>query len=220
MLHKPANQGLRRGDRFGAAFINRVASAILSRLTVKDGYVKRVGSSWVVALNGTPAKHGAIPIKITDSDGAAHAWVQVHPNNDGTFSDLTGGRSGTTTVQPAYEVNGRQDIPADTIVLYARPATIGVDLIWLFDLGLGPIGSEATVGTTAETEAAQSDTWDITNQPSNLGVTLTAMTRIAYDDTGDETLYAYYRDLTFASLGALTSISAETRVTVDTPEAC
>jgi hypothetical protein len=80
---------------------------------------------------------------------------------------------------------------------------------------------QAMLPTTYETETAQTDTWD-RNSPSagKTGVTLRHCTRIAYDDTGDETLYAYYRTLTYDVWGRLDTISAETRVTIDTPEAC
>ncbi len=72
------------------------------------------------------------------------------------------------------------------------------------------------VGTTAETEAAQTDTWS----RDDTAVRVTKLSRIAYDDAGDETLYAYYRDFAYDAEGKLTSVSAETRVTIDVPEAC
>ncbi len=75
-----------------------------------------------------------------------------------------------------------------------------------------------TVGTTAETEAAQTDDWDI--YTADLNGKLTMCTRVAYNDAGDETLYAYYRDVFIDHHGRLTGVSAETRVTIDVPEAC
>jgi len=72
-----------------------------------------------------------------------------------------------------------------------------------------------------ETESAQSDTWDRANPPSGKdGVKVRLQTRTAYNESGDQKLYAYYREFTYDSLGKLASISAETRVIVDTPGAC
>jgi len=73
-----------------------------------------------------------------------------------------------------------------------------------------------SVGTTAETEAAQTDSWTV--EDGTLG--LTALTRMAYNHAGDETLYGYYRTFKFDAQGHLTSVSTETRVTIDVPEAC
>lgn len=86
--------------------------------------------------------------------------------------------------------------------------------------GVGTHDSPASVGTTAETEAAQTDTWDRDSQGSNDGVEFTVLCRQAYDSSGDETLYGYYRTVTYDSLGNLATISAETRVTIDTPGLC
>ena len=69
-----------------------------------------------------------------------------------------------------------------------------------------------------ETEAAQADTWDRVNPPAGKdGVTVRLQTRSAYNEAGDQKLYAYYRELVFDSRGCIKSISAETRVIVDTP---
>jgi len=76
--------------------------------------------------------------------------------------------------------------------------------------------TENAVGTTDETEAAQTDSWNI-----NLGcVKVTRLWRMAYDHTGDQKLYAYYRDETYDADGRLVAVSAETRVEIDAPEAC
>ncbi len=80
---------------------------------------------------------------------------------------------------------------------------------------------ETILPSTFETEAAQTDTWDRGDQDSGEdGVSVRLQTRTAYDDTSDEKLYAYYRTFVFDSNGVLKTISAETRVTVDTPEDC
>jgi hypothetical protein len=79
----------------------------------------------------------------------------------------------------------------------------------------------AVLPATFETAAAQTDTWAIGSQPAGTdGLTIRVQTRTAYDDAGDETLYAYHRTLTVSADGRLLAISAETRETVDVPEEC
>ncbi len=90
------------------------------------------------------------------------------------------------------------------------------------------VGSSGTADTPEtilpaafETEAAQADTWDRDNQDSGEdGVNVRVVMRVVYDDASDEKLYAHYRTFKFDSEGALMTISAETRVTVDTPGLC
>lgn len=69
-------------------------------------------------------------------------------------------------------------------------------------------------------ETAQTDTWDRTDQGENDGLAAKVVTRVVYNDTGDQVLYFFYRTYTHDDLGALLTISAETRVTVDTPATC
>jgi len=71
-----------------------------------------------------------------------------------------------------------------------------------------------------ETETAQSDAWDRDDQGETDGVEIRLTTRVAYNDAGDELVYAFYRTFTFDSLGVLKAISTETRVLVDTPGPC
>jgi len=96
-------------------------------------------------------------------------------------------------------------------------------LAWVFlpDNFIGASGDPATIGSTGETEAADTDTWDRDDPPADkYGVESIELYRIAYDDSGDEKLYAYYRTKTYDNIGRLVSISAETRVIIDTPEDC
>jgi hypothetical protein len=73
-----------------------------------------------------------------------------------------------------------------------------------------------------ETETAQADTWDRAAPPANKdGVSIqVCMTRVAYNDAGDKTLYSFERTLVFDSHGCLLTISAETRRTIDSPVEC
>ena len=72
------------------------------------------------------------------------------------------------------------------------------------------------VGTTTEEEAAQTDSWS----RDDTGLVLITLTRTAYDEGGDQTLYGYYRKLGFDVEGRLVAVSEETRVVIDQPVAC
>ena len=71
-----------------------------------------------------------------------------------------------------------------------------------------------------ETETAQADTWDRTDQGTDDGVDILWTTRIAYNHGGDKKLYAFRRTMTFDSAGMLITMSAETRVEIDATEVC
>lgn len=71
-----------------------------------------------------------------------------------------------------------------------------------------------TIGTWAETDAAQTDSWAA--GAGNVQVAM--LTRMAYNDAGDQKLYGYYRTLTFDAGGHLNSVTAETRIEIDAPE--
>lgn len=75
--------------------------------------------------------------------------------------------------------------------------------------------SPATVGDTDEGD----ETADSTTYTANAtGLQLHCMTRVGYFDSGDEKLYGYIRTLKFDKFGRLSSLSAETRIIIDTPE--
>ena len=82
------------------------------------------------------------------------------------------------------------------------------------------IGDITIVGTIAELEATQTDSWTQSNQSTGAGVLYVKLTRIAYDHTSDEILYGYYRSEAYNSCGKLVSISGETRVEIDPPAVC
>jgi len=73
-----------------------------------------------------------------------------------------------------------------------------------------------------ETEEAQTDIWARDDPPAGkVGVQFQVMqTRMAYNDAGDEKLYAFRRVLTFDADGRLSNVSAEIRVEVDVPDEC
>jgi hypothetical protein len=82
----------------------------------------------------------------------------------------------------------------------------------------GSTTSPTTIGQSSEGgDAALTNTWTKTSgNPLDLWV----VSRVVYSDAGDQVLYAYARKLTFDTLGALATVSAETRYAVDTPGSC
>lgn len=84
-----------------------------------------------------------------------------------------------------------------------------------------PMAFEFPLGSTAETEAADTTDWEIYNDGLyNTGLADTRLVRMGYDHTGAHTLYAYYRTYRYTPRGQLLSVSAETRVAIDAAEAC
>lgn len=76
-----------------------------------------------------------------------------------------------------------------------------------------------TVGTTAETVAAATDTWEIYNDgTSTTGVDVVYVARMGYA-SGEDTpiLYAYYRTARYTPRGRLLGITAEAGVALSTP---
>lgn len=71
-----------------------------------------------------------------------------------------------------------------------------------------------------ETETPQTDTWDRSDSPEDTDGVIYRGPRVVYDDTSDEVLYMFTRDVTYDSAGCLAAISAETQHTIDTPEEC
>lgn len=89
------------------------------------------------------------------------------------------------------------------------------------EAGQASVASPGTVVTTIGAasegdEDASADTWVA---GGGTGLAEWYVSRLVYDDTGDEVLYAFLRKRTYDSAGRLYSVSAETRITVDTPVA-
>lgn len=107
-----------------------------------------------------------------------------------------------------------------------KPAGTGTGKICLVRIDQAdPIGTHETpaeVGDVTEgSETADADTWDVTSPPADTdGLQLAMLSRVVYNDAGDETLYGFARVLTFDSTGRLVAVSAETRFTIDITEAC
>lgn len=224
---------IKRGDPITADFLNAVKNSVLSSIYVGPNMtMTRTGGRVGLDAVGSGGRGASIVgsafwARITDSTSYSHAWVEVQKGSDLHFTIVTGGRSGTTGVNAATEVNARQGVPAGTYVLM-HVATVAGELRYFFDLGAGTSMLDADNSTTyedmgpepsAEAESASSNTWDISSQTFR-GVRFPIITRVAYNEAGDETLYGFYRMLIFDANGHLTFVSAETRYTIDAPEAC
>ena len=96
-------------------------------------------------------------------------------------------------------------------------------------MGSVPYGDEIALPFEAPSDPASPDTLgdvdegaeteDATTYTTNAnGLQLHCMTRVGYWDAGDEELYGFIRTLQFDNFGRLSSISAETRIIIDTPE--
>jgi len=150
----------------------------------------------------------------SEVDAATGAWQD---DADGLSS--SGAGTGTATEAKAEEFSGLADLPDDLIVWMVRTLNDDGSFAYRFTVPHQAEGTEDTIGTTAETEAAQTDTWDIEAQAAK-GLVDTRLVRMAYDHTGDKKLYAYYRAYTYDAGGRLLKVSAETRVEIDAPEDC
>lgn len=164
--------------------------------------------------------------EITGSTARAHTFKERRHKRGDTdeFEDVPDGKTGT-----AYEVNWREGVPSGTQVL--------VHVLWdysqsspryWFDIGAGDDQEDGADANRTDityagehTEAAISDTgWDVEDQGTERGLKLSVITGVAYYDAGDETLYAYKRDLEFDANGHLMRASTESRVAIEVPEAC
>lgn len=153
------------------------------------------------------------------------AATQTSVSTDTTEAAALSGVPANTETQIYYPLHCIRDHQVNTpsqnnvrIFTHIRDYTSGIRA----DLFETDGTRDTTLDVTGEgTETADTDTWDIEAQDaSKHGVTLSVTTRVVYDDTSDETLYGFYRTLTFDGAGRLVAISAETRYTVDAPVVC
>lgn len=151
-------------------------------------------------LIGRAWAFGDCPVKVDVGD-AAHGFADVA---DGVCGSLRSGGTGGATI------------------LWKESGTGEKWALVRFDCAPGTSEDPAVLEPTDfEQETAATDEWDITDPPSGKdGVVVRMQTRTAYNDSGDQKLYAFYRDLTFDSRGCLVAATAETRVEIDAPEDC
>ncbi len=164
----------------------------LGRFVVLSGPVKAGGIGRGYASGTFPAK-----LNVTD---AGHQWAEI----DGGTARLKSGATGSAAI------------------LWKEAGTGEKWAIVRFDCAPGTADDPAVLEPADfEQELAAIDTWDITGQPAAKdGVTVRIQTRTAYNELGDQKLYAFHRDLKFDSRGCLVAATAETRIEIDTPEDC
>jgi len=83
---------------------------------------------------------------------------------------------------------------------------------------LGPL-PEGPESASASYSASPSGSASASYESSD-GIQLNVITRVVYNEDGNEILYGFYRTMLFDSVGLLVSISDETRYIIDTPGAC
>ena len=119
-----------------------------------------------------------------------------------------------TQVAPEHPLNVFDEEVSSALVAY-------IDKDGTFYGELMPATNEATdvetIGGTGEgsTDAAEGTTFVGDNENST---EVNICSRVAFGDTGDETLYGYSRTMKFDRHGRLYSISGETKYTIDVPE--
>lgn len=125
---------LERGDRYVRADDVNALIAELARLSgieVEGGEVDTTGSS--LRLRVARPEQG-IWAKITSGTNP-YAWTEQTPTTGGAFTNTTNGRTGTTSQDPAYELNDNSTVAANTIVRLEKTfVTIGatVSQEWTF----------------------------------------------------------------------------------------
>lgn len=154
-----------------------------------------------------------------------HRWFRTDPDPVGSYT-RAGNKTGSPVVAitslSARDIEENPNGVAGTYVLFWQQLDTAGSTEAIVIIAGGTAASPTVMLPSGfETEAAQSDTWDRTSPAGGTdGVSMREMTRMAYDDAGDEILYAYYRTKVYDNDGALLTISDETRVAVETPETC
>lgn len=116
------------------------------------------------------------------------------------------------------------ELPVKVYIIYDSRSSANIHYVFTtggLTRGTSDVPYDMLPATPEASESAQADDWEQASPSAGSdGVTIKVITRIVYDDTSDEALYGYYRELLFDSAGLLVSIGAETRYTIETPGAC
>ncbi len=196
----------RRGDAIESLFASMPADGIVT----SDGIITRKALAKLVER---------LTVEITSEQAVAiYGAKLLVPDGGGLYKDDPDAR----TFETIHEKNETPGVPIGTIVTISLRERVGNIDHWEFDDGFaeGVNLTRDTMGSDDETEAAATDDYDMATQGVNNGVTITQCTRIAYDHSAGEILYAYYRDWTFDGNGHLLSVGTETRVIIDAPDDC
>ena len=143
--------------------------------------------------------------------GASQAWVDIQTVGD-EYADILDG-------DDTKLVSGSSGMAR---ILWTATASTGEQ--WaLVQLGgsvaAGTYASPETIGSTGESETADTNTWDVASQGAYDGANVVQLTRMSYSTTSHK-LYGYYRTFKYDSKGLLVTISGETPVEIDEAESC
>jgi len=116
-------------------------------------------------------------------------------------------------------------LPKDALLPWVPfQVAVNTDFFGVLLIGVpagGPVEPPAfdTIGVNTEgTEAAYTDTWDVTTNAN--GLAQYEMVRVGFFHAGDEKLYGYIRKKEYSADGRLLRVSAETRIEIDVPGLC
>lgn len=108
---------LKAGQQLSARDYNRLAGQVEDIANIRATNGTGISVSF---RNGQPIIDSKIPnvfwIKVTGAvSSGKYPWNEVHDDGAGSYSVLAEGRSGTTSVLPAYEVNDNAAVPTTAI---------------------------------------------------------------------------------------------------------
>lgn len=144
--------------------------------TLFINYVPGAGFTIELPPLNIPAQPARLPFpaKITSTSGAACAWTALVPATPSTWANSTGDSplSGTTSVNPAYEINGRQGFPANyQVLMWQEQANDGSIVYWFVaPNSMFPVTVERTGGLDGNVSTKA--TWTYTVRSLIGGVTL------------------------------------------------
>lgn len=102
----------------------------------------------------------AFVAEITGSSFTAYSWEEQVQGGVGAWSTLSGGRSGTTLINPAYEINLSRSVPAGTLVwMYQGPG-----FYWFVCPNVFfPVTVQQSGGSNGTVSTPASYTYDVTS---------------------------------------------------------
>ena len=159
---------IRPGTTLTGRLMQRIVEAIPALARSGAGTrVKTAGRNSVIDA-GSPTARPAVPfwarIVADTLNAAAHAWQEIAPDasTPGSWLVKPGGRSGTTTTNPAYEANGLENVAADTVVIMIRTHTATAGRVFRF---IAPIAAPVRMRVkTIENDYLVCRTWDGTTE--------------------------------------------------------
>lgn len=119
MLSAPFPNMPRRGDKtISADFLNQLAAQVASLLRVNGDGAGIDMAGGALQLFDKEFQREWFIAKVTSESSGSYAWTEQQPATGAAgYEDRPDGRSGTTTVDPAKEMNNATGIAAGTMVL-------------------------------------------------------------------------------------------------------